>query len=119
MNRGNGHQRWQQALGTRAQLAPIDLDGAVLVAGLSPLLTLFNTQTGASIGTHLATAGLVGAPLVERTVRPRRVAIVIALHDGRLIGLRSVALQFREQPLTPLALLPGRSLPRDRLPDVP
>jgi len=52
-------------------------------------------------------------------VHPGRVAIVIALHDGRLIGLRSVALQFREQPLTPLALLPGRSLPRDRLPDVP
>jgi len=119
VNRDNGHQRWQQALSTRAQLAPIGLDGAVLVAGLSPPLTLFNTLTGAAIGTHLATAGMVGTPLVDRTVHPGRVAIVIALHDGRLIGLRSVALQFREQPLTPLALLPGRSLPRDRLPDVP
>ena len=70
VNRGNGHQRWQQALSARAQLAPIGLDGAVLVAGLSPPLTLFNTLTGAAIGTHLATAGLVGTPLVDRTVHP-------------------------------------------------
>lgn len=119
VNRGNGHQRWQQPLGTRAQMAPISLDGAVLVAGLSPPLTLFNSQTGASIGTYVATAGLVGAPLVDRTVRPGRVAIVIALRDGRLIGLRSVALQFREQPLTSLTALPGRSVPRERLPAAP
>ena len=116
VNRGNGHQRWQQSLGTRAQLAPIGFDGAVLVAGLSPPLTLFNSQTGVSIGTYLATAGLVGPPLVDPIVRPGRVAIVMALHDGRLIGLRSVGLQFREQPLTPLVALPGRSVPRERLP---
>ena len=119
VNRGNGHQRWQQPLGTRPQLAPISLDGAVLMPGLSPPLTLFNSQTGVSIGTQVATAGMVGAPLVDRTVRPGRVAIVIALHDGRLIGLRSVALQFRELAVTPLAALPGRSAPRERLPLAP
>ena len=116
VNRGNGHQRWQQPLGTRAQMAPITFDGAVLVAGLSPPLTLFNSQTGVSIGTHAATAGLVGPPLVDRVVRPGRVAIVMLLHDGRLIGLRSVALQFRERPQTPLSALPGRAVPRERLP---
>jgi outer membrane protein assembly factor BamB len=116
VNRGNGHQRWQQALGTRAQMAPIELDGAVLVAGLSPPLALFNSQTGASIGTQVATAGLVGAPLIDRTIRPGSVAIVMVLRDGRLIGLRSIALQFREHPVTPLPALPGRSVPRERLP---
>jgi hypothetical protein len=40
----------------------------------------------------------------------------MALRDGRLIGLRSVALQFRELPLTPFIALPGRTLPRERLP---
>jgi outer membrane protein assembly factor BamB len=116
VNRGNGHQRWQQSLGTRAQLAPINLDGAVLVPGLSPPLTLFNSQTGMSIGTQVATAGLVGPPLVDRVVRPGRVAIVMALHDGRLIGLRSIGLQFHELGLMPLTALPGRTVPRERLP---
>jgi outer membrane protein assembly factor BamB len=116
VNRGNGHQRWQQSLGTRAQLAPISLDGAVLVPGLSPPLTLFNSQTGMSIGTQVATAGLVGQPLVDHVVRPGRVAIVMALHDGRLIGLRSIALQFHELALMPLTALPGRTVPRERIP---
>jgi outer membrane protein assembly factor BamB len=116
VNRGNGHQRWAQALGTRAQTGPIDLDGAVLVAGLSPPLALFNSKDGMPIGTHTATAGLVGPPLVDRAIRPGEVAFVLAQRDGRLIGLRSIALQFREQALRPLGGLPGRSLPRERLP---
>jgi outer membrane protein assembly factor BamB len=116
VNRGNGHQRWQETLGTRAQLAPLALDGAVLVAGLSPPLSLFNSLTGAPIGTHVATAGLVGPPLVDPVIRPGAVAIVLVLRDGRLVGLRSVALQFRELPLTPFTALPGRTLPRERLP---
>jgi outer membrane protein assembly factor BamB len=116
VNRGNGHQRWQQALGTRAQMAPINLDGAVLVAGLSPPLTLFNSLTGMPIGTQTAASGMVGPPLVDRVVRPGRVAFVMVLRDNRLIALRSVALQFLEQPVTPLNALPGRSIPRERLP---
>lgn len=117
VNRGNGHQRWQETLATRPLLAPVALDGAVLVAGLSPPLALFNSQTGLPIGMHTAPAGLVGPPLVDRSVRPGTVGIVMVLRDDQLIGLRSVALQFRELPLTRLGSLPGRSVPRERLPD--
>ena len=62
VNRGNGHQRWQQTLLTRALLAPVAFDGAVLVAGLSPPLALFNTQTGIPIGIHTAPGRAGGSP---------------------------------------------------------
>ena len=119
VNRGNGHQRWQQTLLTRPLMAPVAFDGAVLVAGLSPPLALFNGQTGVPIGVHAAPAGLVGPPLVDRLVRPGTVSIVMVLRDDQLIGLRSVTLQFREHPVTPFLTLPGRTVPRERLPDMP
>ena len=116
VNRGNGHQRWQETLSTRPQLTPVVLDGAVLIAGLTPPISLFNSQTGIPIGTHTAASGLVGPPLVDRAVRPGAVGIVMVLRNGQVIGLRSLALQFREYPVTPLMTLPGRAVPRERLP---
>jgi outer membrane protein assembly factor BamB len=119
VNRGNGHQRWQETLATRPLLAPVVFDGAVLIAGLSPPISLFNSQTGIAIGTHISATGLVGLPLVDRPVRPGAVGIVMVMRNGQVIGLRSLALQFREHPVTPLLALPGRAMPRERLPDIP
>ncbi len=117
VNRGNGHQRWQQDVGTRVQDAPVAFDGAVLVAGLTPTLTLFNSRTGMALGTYEAPGKILGEPLVDRTLRPNGVSLVVVLRDGRLIGLRSTGLAFREQPATALPGLPGRAMPRERLPE--
>lgn len=117
VNRGNGHQRWQQDIGTRVQDAPVALDGAVLVAGLAPTLTLFDSRTGTALGTYEAPGKILGAPLVDRALRPGGVSLVVVLRDGRLMGLRSIGLAFREQPFTALTGLPGRTMARERLPE--
>lgn len=118
VNRGNGHQRWQQDIGTRVQDAPVALDGAVLVVGLTPTLTLYDSRTGTVLGTHEAPGKVLGPPLVDRGLRPGGVSLVLLLRDGRLFGLRATGLAFREQPATALPGLPGRTMPRERLPAV-
>lgn len=118
LNRGNGHQRWQQDIGTRAQDAPVALVGAVLVVGLTPTLTLYESKAGTALGTYEAPGKVLGPPLVDRSLRPGGVSLVLLLRDGRLIGLKSAGLSFREQPPTPLLALPGRTMPRERLPEV-
>jgi len=115
VNRGNGHQRWQADLGTRAQDA-VALDGAVLVLGLTPTVSLFNSLTGMALGTYEAPGTVLGTPLVDRSLRPGAVAFVVLLRDGRLLGFRSYGLAFHEQPATALLGLPGRTVPRERLP---
>jgi outer membrane protein assembly factor BamB len=118
VNRGNGHQRWQQDIGTRVQDAPVALDGAVLVVGLTPTLTLYDSRTGTVLGKHEAPGKVLGPPLLDRSLRPGGVSLVLLLRDGRLIGLRATGLAFREQPATALPGLPGRTMPRERLPGV-
>jgi outer membrane protein assembly factor BamB len=118
VNRGNGHQRWQQDIGTRAQDAPVALDGAVLVVGLTPTLTLYDSRTGMVLGTYEAPGKVLGPPFVDRGLRPGGVSLAVLLRDGRLIGLRAAGLAFREQPATALPGLPGRAMPRERLPAV-
>jgi outer membrane protein assembly factor BamB len=120
VKRENGHQRWQQDLRTRAQAPLFALDGAVLtVSALSPTLALYNSKTGAPLGTFDAPGKVLGPPLVDRSFRPGTVSIVLVLRDGQLIGLRSNGLSFPELPATPLLALPGRTLPRERLPGPP
>lgn len=115
VNRGNGHQRWQADVGTRAQDA-VALDGAVLVLGLTPTLSLYNSLTGMALGTFEAPGTVLGTPLVDRSLRPGGVALVVLVRDGRLFGLRSYLLTFPELPVTALLGLPGRTVPRERLP---
>jgi outer membrane protein assembly factor BamB len=116
VNRGNGHQRWRQETGTRPVLPPIATGGIVVVVGLSPALATFNARTGAPIASYEAPAPLQGPPLMDALLRPFRVAVVLVLRNGSVVGLNAVGLQFREPPLVPLTVLPGRPVTREQPP---
>jgi eukaryotic-like serine/threonine-protein kinase len=116
VNRGNGHQRWRQETGTRPILPPIATGGIVVVVGLSPTLATFNAKTGAPIATYEAPAPLQGPPLMDAALRPFRVAVVLVLRNGTVVGLNSVGLQFRDPELVPLTALPGRLVTREQPP---
>jgi outer membrane protein assembly factor BamB len=118
INPGNGNQKWKRDIGTRAVAPPLALDGSVLVAGLTPLLSGFAPLTGQPQGTFDLPGDLHGVPLVSDVLIPRTVAVTVVLKDGRAYGLRSLPLMFNESPPPPLPLpaLPGKPLTRERLP---
>ena len=118
VNLGNGHQRWKQAIATRPAFPPSLLEGTVIVAGLSAL-SGFDARTGTTEGVYAAPGDppgrLQGPPLADVFLRPFRVATVVLLRDGRAVGLRPIAMMFREMSPEPLVALPGRALSRERL----
>lgn len=117
VNRSNGNQRWKTEIPTRPSVPPIAFGNIVVLAGVAPQLDSFVGKTGAVQGNHKAPSDLQGAPLIDRTLAPYRVAIVMIARDGTMIALRPVQMMLRDPPLTPLtAPLPGVPLPRERLP---
>lgn len=124
LNRGNGHQRWKQALTTRPVAPPVVVPGHVIVAGIDPALASFDALTGAVGGTFDgqtagnpgAPAEVMGSPLVDQVMRPYRVSLVLVWRDGRVTGLRPASMLFREPAPVPLTGLPGRVLAREVLP---
>ncbi len=116
VNRGNGHQRWKRDIRTRPLVPPLALDGSVLVTGLTPTLSTLAPLTGAPLGMYAAPGEMFGPPLVSAALKPRRVGLVIVLKDGRALGLRPEALLFNEGARQPLQALPGKTVPRERLP---
>ena len=115
LRRGSGNQVWKRDLATRTIAPPSTFGGIVLVTGNSPTLSTFNALTGDPIGSYSVAADLQGVPLVDSNPRPFRVAMIAVTRDARAIGLRPTGMMFREQPLTPLQTLPGRSLNREPL----
>jgi outer membrane protein assembly factor BamB len=117
-NRGNGNQQWKRALGARPLFPPQTLPEIVIVTGINPLLSTFNARTGAAIGTWAApqNAEPLGRPLIDPYLRPFRTAIVVILRDGRVIALRPMAMLFKDPPVAPLTVLPGRSMTREPAP---
>ncbi len=113
LDRGSGNQRWKALLETRASAPPRVFEGIVLVAGLSPALAAFATDTGAALGMYAAPSDLVAPALVDPDLRPFGVAIVAITGDGRVTGLRPGQMMFREPPPVPLTVLPGRALDPD------
>ena len=104
VNRGNGNQRWKTEIPTRPSVPPIAFGNIVVLAGVAQ-------------GNFKAPSDLQGAPLIDRTLTPYRVAIVTIMRDGTMIALRPVQMMLRDPPLTPLTgPLPGHPLPRERLP---
>jgi outer membrane protein assembly factor BamB len=116
VNRGNGNQRWKTEIPTRPSVPPIAFGDIVVLAGVAPQLDSFLGKTGAVQGNYVAPSDLQGAPLIDRTLTPYRVAIVVIGRDGTMIGLRPVQMMLRDPPLAPLiGPLPGKALPRERL----
>ncbi len=115
LRRGSGNQVWKRDLSTRTIATPSAFGGIVLVTGNSPTLSTFNALTGEPIGTYSVAADLQGVPLVDSTLEPFRVAMIVVTRDARAIGLRPTGMMFRELPLVPIQALPGRSLNREPL----
>ena len=129
VNRGNGNQRWRKEIASRPAMPPRvfgppeseseseDERGAdiVLLTGVSPIVTSYNSRTGILVGTYTAPSEIQGAPLVDPNLIPFRVAMVVLTRDGRLIGLRPTAMLFKESAVTPLTTLPGTRLGRELL----
>jgi outer membrane protein assembly factor BamB len=119
LKRSNGNQIWKRALTTRPAAPPRAFGGIVAVPGISPPLTTFNAKTGALIATfdavlELLRAKFVAPALIASTLKPFTVSLVFLTSDGRTTGYRSVAMLFRENPLLPLAALPGRPLTKEQ-----
>jgi outer membrane protein assembly factor BamB len=116
VNRGNGNQRWKTQIPTRPSVPPIAFGNIVVLAGVAPQLDVFVGKTGTAQGNYRAASDLQGAPLIDRTLEPYHVAIVVIARDGTMTALRPVQMMMRDPPLTPLVMpLPGHLLPRERL----
>jgi hypothetical protein len=115
LRRGNGNQIWKRQLLTRTVAPPSTFGGIVLVSGNDPTLSAFRADTGTPIASFVAADDLLGVPLVDATLEPFRVALIVITRDGRAIGLRPTGMMFRDPTLVPLDPLPGRPLPREPL----
>ena len=114
VNRGNGNQKWRKPTGTRPVLPPRAFRGLVVVPGLMPAVTVFHGETGEELGEHMAAGDLIGPPLIDTALTPRRVTCVTMTREGVIEGLRSVELMFREQANAAITALPGRALAREQ-----
>jgi outer membrane protein assembly factor BamB len=132
LDRGNGNQLWKRALGTLPLAPPRVFFGTVVVTGLAPTLTTINGKTwknaagalvngGVLVSTWAAPADaeLQGPPLIDEYLKPFQVAIVVIMRDGRITGLRPTGMMFAEPAIAAPTVLPGRPLPRERLPGEP
>jgi len=118
VNRGNGNQRWLKSTSTRPVLPPRAFSGIVVLPGLMPAVTAFIGDTGAVMGTH-APGNLIGAPLLDATVKPFQVAIVTITREGVVEALRPAGMMFREAANVSLTVVPGRTLSRERMASAP
>jgi hypothetical protein len=113
LRRGSGNQVWKRDLTTRTIAPPSTFGGIVVVSGNNPALAAFNAATGDPADKFELAGDVQGIPLVDTTLLPFRVAMIVITRDGRAIGLRPTRMMFREQPLAPLLTLPGRILTRE------
>jgi len=119
LNRSNGNQRWMKATVTRPVLPPRVVRDEVLIVGLTPTLSTYDAKTGTAVNTYVGPGELQGEPLIDPVLRPFEVAVVIITRDGRIVALRPQSMTFREPAATPLNVLPGKPLPRERTPATP
>jgi hypothetical protein len=116
LSRNDGSQRWKKPTVTRPIFPPRLFSGVVMVVtDGSPALSTFRADNdGTSISTWAAPADalLQGPPLIAEPA-PLKVAIVVVLRDGQVIGLRPTEMLFKDAPLVPLTTLPGRAVPRE------
>jgi outer membrane protein assembly factor BamB len=116
VNRGNGNQRWRKDTGSRPVIPPLAYADIAIVTGISNTLTAFSAKAGQSVGTYVAPGDLHGPPLVDPVLQPFKVAAAVVTRDGRVAGLRPVAMLFRDQPMVALTALPGRTVAREPTP---
>lgn len=111
LDRRNGARRWRRPLAGRPAGGPIRVDSVVVVAGISPTVALFDTETGLARGRYVASSELAAIPHVIPDARPPRPHIVVFTGAGEVVGLTAGA----GPPELELALPPEPFLPK---PDV-
>jgi outer membrane protein assembly factor BamB len=116
VNRGNGNQRWRKDTGSRPVIPPLAFADIAIVIGISNTLTAFSAKAGQQVGTYVAPGDLQGPPLIDPMLQPFKVAAAVVTRDGRVAGLRPVAMLFRDQPAVALTALPGKTMPREQAP---
>jgi outer membrane protein assembly factor BamB len=117
--RRDGNQKWRAVLGTRPTNPPHAFGLIVVVVGDSPTLSVFIAKTGVAAGTYTAPAKLIGAPLIDPTLRAFSPAVFVIMREGNVVGLTPTAMQLLEVPPVPLIPLPGRQLTREPPPAAP
>lgn len=119
VNRSNGNQKWRAIVGTRPTDPPRAFGRIVVVVGDSPTLSVFVAKTGVAAGTYTAPAKLIGAPLIDPTLRAFSPAVFVIMREGNVAALTPAAMQLLELPPVPLSPLPGRQLTREPPPAAP
>jgi outer membrane protein assembly factor BamB len=119
----NGNQKWKAELATRPVFTPRAFFGTVAVTGLARSVSTFLAKDGMPVAMWAppppGDAEMEGPPLIDEHLKPFGVAMVVIFRDGRVAGIRPTAMTFPEPPAAPLKLMPGRTLPAERLPGAP
>ena len=113
VDRGNGNQKWRAVVGTRPTDPPRAFARIVVVIGDSPTLSVFVAKTGVAAGVYTAPAKLIGAPLIDPTLRAFSPAVFAIMREGSVVALTPTAMQMLEALPVPLIPLPGRQLTRE------
>jgi outer membrane protein assembly factor BamB len=103
LNRGNGNLRWTRNLPSRPSGGAQRADDVILVPFSTTDIGAYLAATGAPAFTIRAAGELGGAPFLRDSTRPTATRLVAISRDGNLQGFAS---RF-EQPVVPLAALPG------------
>lgn len=107
LDRRNGARRWRRPLAGRPADGPLRIDSVVVVAGISPSIELFDTETGLARGQYVASSELAAMPHVMGDNRPPLPHVVLITGAGQVTGLAAGAgppqLDF---PLPPEPFLP-------------
>jgi outer membrane protein assembly factor BamB len=119
VDRDNGNQRWKVAIATRPAVPPIAVGRIVVLTGVSPRVDALVAKEGTALGSYAAPADLEGPPLIDETMKPFRVAMVVLTRNGRLVGLRPEKMMLPDPQLAPLTELPGQRLDQEKRPTSP
>ena len=108
LDRRNGARRWRRPLGARPADGPLRIDSLVVVAGVSPAVELFDTETGLPRGRYVTSGELAAMPHIVPDAHPPAPHMVLLTGTGQIIGLVSAA----GPPQLSLKLPPQPFLPR-------
>lgn len=87
LDRRSGVQRWREPLPLRPTDGPALVGPALLVAGVSPEVQLFDPRSGESAGVYNATGELAARPFLMPGLPASGTRLVVLTADGRIAGL--------------------------------
>ena len=139
LDRRSGAQRWRRPLQGRPADGPLRIGSVVVVAGISPTVELFDTETGLPRGLYRAVTELAATPHVIPNARPPAPHVILVTGTGEVIGLTAatgpppLSLELPPEPFLPQPAVvslpeladwfplrrPGGPSPRPAIPPLP